>query len=119
VKSGRNGENKSQEKARRTKVVFMTHAGRAARCAAADLPTGGEKEVVIDSTVQEKSVTHSTDTKLYRKVIVRCWKLADREQIQLRRRYGKEVRRCLLAQWGRGLELQEVAQPCRPFLRND
>ena len=49
-------------------------------------PKGGEKEVVIDTTVQEKNVTHPTDTKLYRKVIARCWKLADREQIQLRRR---------------------------------
>ena len=65
-------------------------------------PKGGEKEVVIDSTVQEKNVTYPTDTKLYRKVIVRCWKLADKEQIQLRRRYGKEVRKCLLAQRGRG-----------------
>ena len=54
-------------------------------------PKGGEKEVVIDSTVQEKNVTYPTDTKLYRKVIVRCWKLADKEQIRLRRRYGKEV----------------------------
>ena len=58
--------------------------------------------MVIDTTVQEKNVTYPTDTKLYRKVIVRCWKLADREQIQLRRRYGKEVRKCLLAQRGRG-----------------
>ena len=55
-------------------------------------PKGGEKEVVIDTTVQEKNVTYPTDTKLYRKVIVRCWKLADKEQIQLRRRYRKEVR---------------------------
>ena len=65
-------------------------------------PKGGEKEVVIDSTVQEKNVTYPTDTKLYRKVIMRCWKLADKEQIQLRRRYRKEVRRHLLAQRGRG-----------------
>jgi transposase, IS5 family len=65
-------------------------------------PKGGEKEVVIDTTVQEKNVTHPTDTKLYRKVISRCWKLADKEQIQLRRRYRKEVRKGLLAQRGRG-----------------
>jgi len=65
-------------------------------------PKGGEKEVVIDTTVQEKNVTYPTDTKLYRKVIVRGWKLADKEQIQLRRRYGKEVRKHLLAQRGRG-----------------
>lgn len=65
-------------------------------------PKGGEKEVIIDSTVQEKNVTYPTDTKLYRKVIERCWALADKEQIQLRRRYRKETRKCLLAQRGRG-----------------
>ena len=65
-------------------------------------PGGGEKEVVIDTTVQEKNVTYPTDTKLYRKVICRCWKLADREELGLRRRYRKEVRKCLLAQRGRG-----------------
>lgn len=60
-----------------------------------------EKEVVIDSTVQEKNVTYPTDTKLHRKIIVRCWKAADRHGIKLRRRYGKEVRKCVLAQRGR------------------
>lgn len=62
---------------------------------------GGEKEVIIDTTVQEKNITHPTDTKLYRKVIERCWKLADGQGIRLRRRYRKEVRKCLLAQRGR------------------
>lgn len=60
-----------------------------------------EKEVVIDSTVQEKNVTYPTDTKLYRKIVTRCWKLADANTIKLRRRYGKEVRKCVLAQRGR------------------
>jgi IS5 family transposase len=60
-----------------------------------------EKEVVIDSTVQEKNVTYPTDTKLHRKIIVRCWKAADRHGVKLRRRYGKEVRKCVLAQRGR------------------
>ena len=57
-----------------------------------------ESEVVIDTTAQEKNITYPTDTKLYRKIIVRCWKLADRNEVKLRRRYGKEVRRCLMAQ---------------------
>src|SRR6185295_17358315 len=51
-----------------------------------------EAEVVIDSTVQEKAVTYPTDTKLYRRIIERCWKLADRHAVQLRRRYTKLVR---------------------------
>lgn len=57
-----------------------------------------EAEVVIDSTVQEKAVSYPTDTKLCRRIIQRCWKLADRHGLKLRRRYGKLVRRSLLAQ---------------------
>lgn len=57
-----------------------------------------EAEVVIDSTVQEKNITYPVDTKQYRKIITRCWKLADKEGVSLRRRYGKEVRHCLLMQ---------------------
>ena len=57
-----------------------------------------ESEVVVDSTVQEKNVTYPLDTKQYRKIIIRCWKLADRSAVRLRRRYRKEVRACLMAQ---------------------
>ena len=57
-----------------------------------------ESEVVIDSTVQEKNVTYPLDTKQYRKIIIRCWKLADRSGGRLRRRYRKEVRACIMAQ---------------------
>ena len=57
-----------------------------------------ESEVVVDSTVQEKNVTYPLDTKQYRKIIIRCWKLADRNGVRLRRRYRKEVRACVMAQ---------------------
>jgi glucokinase len=33
--------------------------------------------------VQEKNITYPTDTKQYRKIIARCWKLADRQGIRL------------------------------------
>ena len=59
-----------------------------------------KKEVVIDTTVQEKNITYPTEGKLYRKVIERCWRAADREGLRLRRRYRKEVKKCLLAQRG-------------------
>jgi IS5 family transposase len=51
-----------------------------------------EKEVVVDTTVQEKNITHPTDTKLAHKIIRRCWKLADRNGVKLRRRYSNAVR---------------------------
>ena len=61
-----------------------------------------ETEVVVDTTVQEKNITHPTDTKLAHKIIRRCWKLADRHGLKLRRRYRKAVRHHVMAQrWRR------------------
>jgi len=51
-----------------------------------------EEEVCIDSTVQEKNITFPTDAKLYRKIIVRCLKLAKKHGIKLRRTYAKEIK---------------------------
>lgn len=54
-----------------------------------------EREVVIDTTVQEKNITFPTDTKLRVKVMGRCWKLAAEENIRLRRSYRRELRKIL------------------------
>jgi IS5 family transposase len=70
-----------------------------------------EKEVVVDSTVQEKNITFPTDTKQYRKIIRQCWKLADKEKIKLRRRYRKEVRSCLMVQrWRKNPRQHKMAR---------
>jgi IS5 family transposase len=70
-----------------------------------------EPEVVVDTTVQEKNITHPTDTKLAHKIIRRCWKLADRNGVKLRRRYRKAVRQCLMAQrWRRDPKRRKAAQ---------
>lgn len=55
-----------------------------------------EKEACIDTTVQEKNITFPTDDKLQRKVIERCWKLAEEHEIKLRRSYRRELKRRLL-----------------------
>lgn len=55
-----------------------------------------EKETCIDTTVQEKNITFPTDDKLHRKVVERCWKLADEHQIELRRSYRRELKKILL-----------------------
>lgn len=52
-----------------------------------------EREVVIDTTVQEKNITFLTDTKLRMKVMGRCWKLAAEENIRLRRSYRRELKK--------------------------
>jgi len=40
-----------------------------------------EKEVLIDTTVQEKNITYPTDTKLHKKIIEKCRKIASEEGI--------------------------------------
>lgn len=49
-----------------------------------------EKEVIVDSTAQEKNITYPTDTKLAKKIIEKCRKIAKKEKLQLRRSYPKK-----------------------------
>ncbi len=43
--------------------------------------------VSLDSTIQEKNITYPTDDKNYKKIIKKCWKIADEEGIDLRQSY--------------------------------
>ena len=52
-----------------------------------------EREIVIDTTVQEKNIAFPTDNKLRLKVILRCWKLASKEGVLLRRSYRRELKK--------------------------
>ena len=51
-----------------------------------------EKQVIIDTTVQEKNVTYPTDGKLAIKMIHQLLRISKKEQIQLRRTYMKEIK---------------------------
>jgi len=51
-----------------------------------------EKQVIIDTTVQEKNVTYPTDGKLAIKMIHHLHRIAKEEGIQLRRTYVKEIK---------------------------
>ncbi|MEW6654700.1 MAG: IS5 family transposase [Bacteroidota bacterium] len=57
-----------------------------------------EKEVVIDTTVQEKNITYPTDVKLYRKIIEQSRKIAEEENIKQRQSYKRTVKKLLLLQ---------------------
>jgi IS5 family transposase len=49
--------------------------------------------VSVDTTVQEKNITYPTDDKLYKKIIKKCWKIADKEAIDLRQSYTRVTKR--------------------------
>ena len=50
------------------------------------------KQVIVDSTVQEKNITFPTDAKLYRKIIAKVLDMSRREAIELRRTYTRELK---------------------------
>jgi transposase, IS5 family len=57
-----------------------------------------EKEVLIDTTVQEKNITFPTDTKLQKKIIEKCWGIAETEGIQLRQSYRRILKQLMIDQ---------------------
>jgi IS5 family transposase len=54
------------------------------------------KEVLCDTTVQEKNITFPTDTKLHKKIIEKCWKIANKENIKLRQSYTRKLKDLML-----------------------
>jgi IS5 family transposase len=57
-----------------------------------------EKEVLIDTTVQEKNITYPTDVKLQKKIIEKCRKIAKDEGVQLRQTYKRELKQLMVDQ---------------------
>lgn len=57
-----------------------------------------EKEVLIDTTVQEKNITFPTDTKLHKKIIDKCNTIAAAENITLRQSYKRIVKQLMIDQ---------------------
>jgi Transposase DDE domain./Transposase domain (DUF772). len=51
-----------------------------------------------DTTVQEKNITYPTDDKLYKKIIHKCQKMADKEQVELRQSYKYIVKKLSVVQ---------------------
>jgi len=52
-----------------------------------------EKEVIPDTTVQEKNITFPTDTKLHLKIIKKCLKIGNEYGIQWRQSYSRTIKR--------------------------
>jgi len=51
-----------------------------------------EKDIMVDTTVQEKNVTFPTDDKLYKKIIKRCVEISENESIKLRQNYKRTLK---------------------------
>lgn len=51
-----------------------------------------EKEVLFDTTVQEKNITFPTDSKLLTKLVAWCWKIAKEYEIKWRRSFKREIK---------------------------
>ena len=60
-----------------------------------------EKEISIDTTVQEKNITFPTDVKLYRKICKYCVEIAKKENIKLRQSYARTVKKLVFFQRGK------------------
>ncbi len=56
-----------------------------------DNDNGEAITISVDTTVQEKNITYPTDDKQYKKIIKSCWKIADKESIDLRQSYTRVV----------------------------
>jgi IS5 family transposase len=56
-------------------------------------PDDGPPVLSLDTTVQEKNITYPTDDKLYKKIIKACWKIADKENIDVRQSYIRVVKK--------------------------
>jgi transposase, IS5 family len=54
--------------------------------------------VSVDTTVQEKNITFPTDDKLHKKIIKKCWSIAESEGLPLRQRYSRTLKKLSLEQ---------------------
>lgn len=52
-----------------------------------------EKDIYIDTTVQEKNITFPTDDKLAKKIIKKCLKIAKEQDLTLRQTYTRTIKK--------------------------
>jgi len=57
-----------------------------------------EKEVIIDTTVRVKNITYPANAKLQTKIIEGCWKIAEKEDIDLRHSYSRTTGQLIIDQ---------------------
>jgi len=53
----------------------------------------GNAVVSVGTTVQEKNITYPTDDKQYKKIIKSCWKIAEKEGVNVRQSYTRTFKK--------------------------
>jgi len=61
-----------------------------------------EKEVLVDTIVQEKNVTFPTDTKLHKRIIDGCQQISEKKGIKLRQSYKRTISKLMIEQGSDG-----------------
>lgn len=57
-----------------------------------------DKDIYIDTTVQEKNITYPTDDKLAKKIIKKCLKIAQEHDLELRQTYTRTIKKLAYTQ---------------------
>ena len=58
----------------------------------------GDSQLSVDTTVQENNITFPTDDKLYKKIIHKCWGIAESQGLPLRQSYSRTLKKLSLEQ---------------------
>lgn len=57
-----------------------------------------DKDVSVDTTVQEKNISFPTDAKLHKKIITKCLSIAKKEQLTVRQTYTRTLKKLSIDQ---------------------
>jgi len=78
-----------------------------------------EKEIIADTTIQEKNITFPTDTKLHLKIINNCRSIANAEHVELRQSYTRTIHELAnTARFGKGIKQKKKKKKAMKKIRN-
>lgn len=79
---------------------------------------GDDHNVNVDTTVQEKNITFPTDTKLQKRVIDKCLKIADKEGLILRQNYTMTLKKLMVdLRFSKNIKNRKRVNKARRFVK--
>ncbi len=79
---------------------------------------GDDHHVNVDTTVQEKNITFPTDTKLQKRVIDKCLKIADKEGLILRQTYTRTLKKLMVdLRFSKNIKNRKRVNKARRFVK--